>query len=76
MKTTPKPITPVDQIVGDVRAAIKAMLPHGKVVLVVLAPDTDGTILHHVERSAMTGDRVMKAPPEHRHCSGGKGGGR
>jgi hypothetical protein len=57
----------VEQIVGDVKAAIKSMGRHGKVVLVVVAPDDDGTILHHVERSRMTGDdwdRLMRTAPE------------
>ena len=67
--THPKPAhkpTPLDQILGDTRAAIKAIGKHGTVVLVVVAPDEDGTILHHVERSSMTTadwDRLMREAP-------------
>ena len=62
-----KPSTPLEQIIGDVRAAIKAIGKHGKVVLVVLAPDDDGTIMHRVERSVMVQEdweKLMRTPPE------------
>ena len=67
MTAHPKPATPLEQILGDLRAAVKSIGKHGKVVLVVVAPDDDGTIMHHVERSTMTTDdfdRLMKTPPE------------
>ena len=73
-----KPSTP-QQIIGDVRAAIKSIGKHGKVVLVVLAPDDDGTIMHRVERSVMTfedWEKLQQTPPEAGHGAHLKKGGR
>jgi hypothetical protein len=74
-----KTTTPIEQIVGDLKAAIKAIGKHGKVVLVVVAPDDDGTMLHRVERSTMTQDdweRLMREVPRSQELFQGQKGGR
>ena len=58
-----KPTT-LEQVIGDVRAAIKSLGGHGRVVLTV--EKFDGTLLHRVERSKLTEDevrKIMEEPP-------------
>ena len=55
--------TTIDQVIGDVRAAIKGIKGHGRVVLTV--EKFDGGLVHRVERSRLTEDEVrllMEAP--------------
>lgn len=62
--TKPTHATAVDQVIGDVRAAIKSLGPHGRVVLTI--EKFDGTLLHRVERSKLTEDelrKIMEEPP-------------
>lgn len=65
MKSHPKPThSAVDQVIGDVRAALKALGPHGR--LVVTVEKFDGCLVHRVERSRLTEDdirKLMETPP-------------
>lgn len=64
MTAHPKPTHPVEQIVGDVKAAIRSIGPHGRVVLTV--EKWDGAFVHRVERSRLTEedlDRLMRQVP-------------
>jgi len=54
----------VTQILGDVKAAIKSLGPHGRLVVVI--EKFDGGLLHRMERSRLTEDelrRLMETPP-------------
>ena len=56
--------TTIDQVIGDVRAAIKGIKGHGRVVLTV--EKWDGGLVHRVERSRLTEDdydRLMRERP-------------
>jgi len=65
MRVHSKPThTAVDQVIGDVRAALKSLGPHGRLVLTVEA--FDGALVHRVERSRLTEEdwvRLMEEPP-------------
>jgi hypothetical protein len=67
MTAHPKPTHPVEQIVGDVKAVLKSLGPHGR--LVVTVEKFDGCLLHRVERSKLTEedlDRLMRQVPRPR----------
>ena len=56
--------TAVAQVIGDVKAAIKDLGPHGRLVVVI--EKFDGGLLHRMERSRLTEDelaRLMQTPP-------------
>ena len=64
MTLHPKTTHPVEQIVGDVKAALKSLGPHGRLVLTV--EKFDGALVHRVERSKLTEEdlaRLMATPP-------------
>ena len=56
--------TAVAQVIGDVKAAIKDLGPHGRLVVVI--EKFDGTLLHRLERSRLTEEdirKLMEQPP-------------
>lgn len=58
--------TTVNQVIGDVRAALKSLGAHGRLVLTV--EKFDGSLLHRLERSRLTEEdirRLMETPPRH-----------
>lgn len=64
-----KATTPVEQITGDLKAAIRSIGRHGRVTVVVEAIGEDGDLVHRVEWSRMTDDevqRLIQEPPRAR----------